>query len=160
MPTALPVLQQTRSKDRFTCAKGIRRAHRALPGFHLSTCKYSCQGEKKGIFHASGWSQIRIKYPQWAQAKSWRECEPTTRKSLWQSLGPPHPLTRFYLSPPRHLWIRCLKSTPRAETVREKELGVVGKEEAGEEKAAWVALAIQRIKSRGRDGYANDNCIC
>lgn len=27
--------------------------------------------------------------------------------------------------------------------------GVVGKEEAGEEEAACVALAIQRIKSRG-----------
>lgn len=56
----------------------------------------------------------------------------------------------------------CLTSTPRAEAVIEKgrEAGAAGMEEVGKEEAAWVAVAIQGILSRGRDLYADANCIC
>lgn len=40
------------------------------------------------------------------------------------------------------------------------EPGVAGMEEVGKEEAAWVALAIQRRMSRGRNLCADANCIC
>jgi hypothetical protein len=73
-------------------------------------------------------------------------------------------LLAFPLSTPTKVHPRAnyLKSIPRAKSVSEKgrETGAAGIEEVGKEEAAWVALAIQRRMSRGRDLYADANCIC
>lgn len=73
----------------------------------------------------------------------------------------PHPI---FPSPPQtrvNPGATCLKSNSEGRgSEKGREPGVVGMEEGRKEEAVWVALAIQRRKSRGRDLYADANCIC